>query len=416
MSAPTPTAGPTAVRRGGLLAAFAVLLLAANLRPPVVGVAPLVDQAREALGVSSGVAGLLTSLPVLCFGLLAPVAPRLARRWGLERLLVAALVVLAIGIALRLVPALAVILVGSVLVGTAIAIGNVSLPTLVKRDFPHRTGAMTGAYSMVLTGGGAVAAAVTVPLQRVTGLDWSFTLGLWGLLTLVTLVVWLPRARRRTVPPPPAREGQTLRSALLRDPIAWQVTLFMGLQSLQFYAMSAWIPTIFVDAGRTPAEGGLLLSLAGFVGLVFSATAPSFAMRRPSQSAVVVTTTLFYVVGYVGLLAAPGSLAALWMVVLGIAQGSNIALGLLLITLRSPDTEHTAELSAMAQGIGYTLAALGPFALGALHDASGGWTLPIVVMLVLVVPLVIVGWGAGRDRHVLGPASPAAPEPSRPGR
>jgi CP family cyanate transporter-like MFS transporter len=165
--------------------------------------------------------------------------------------------------------------------------------------------------------------------------------------------------------------------------------------------MSAWIPTIFVDAGRTPAEGGLLLSLAGFVGLVFSATAPSFAMRRPSQSLVVTTTTLFYVAGYVGLLAAPGSLAALWMVLLGIAQGSNIALGLLLITLRSPDTEHTAELSAMAQGVGYTLAALGPFALGALHDASGGWTLPLVVMLVLVVPLLVVGWGAGRDRHVL---------------
>ncbi|MEJ2890486.1 CynX/NimT family MFS transporter [Actinomycetospora aeridis] len=400
-AAPTPTAGAADVRRGGLLAAFAVLLLAANLRPPVVGVAPLVDQAREALGVSSGVAGLLTSLPVLCFGLLAPVAPRLARRWGLERLLVAALVVLAIGIALRLVSALAVILVGSVLVGTAIAIGNVSLPTLVKRDFPHRTGAMTGAYSMVLTGGGAVAAAVTVPMQRLTGLDWSGTLGLWGLLTLATLVVWLPRARRRTVPPPPAREGQSLRSALLRDPLAWQVTLFMGLQSLQFYALSAWIPTIFVDAGRTPAEGGLLLSLAGFVGLVFSATAPSFAMRRPSQSVVVVTTSMFYVVGYGGLILAPQSFSVLWMVLLGVAQGSNIALGLLLITLRSPDTEHTAELSAMAQGVGYTLAALGPFALGALHDASGGWTVPLVVMLVLVVPLLVVGWGAGRARHVL---------------
>lgn len=197
MSTGTTTAG---ARRGGLVTAFAVLLLAANLRPPVVGVAPLVDQAREELGVSSGVAGLLTSLPVLCFGLLAPVAPRLARRWGLERLLVAALLVLAAGTALRLVGVLAVILAGSVLVGTAIVEGNVSLPTLVKRDFPHRTGAMTGAYSMVLTGGGVLAAAVTVPLQRLTGLDWRLTLGLWGLLTVATLVVWVPRDRRRTVP------------------------------------------------------------------------------------------------------------------------------------------------------------------------------------------------------------------------
>ncbi|MHC1560202.1 CynX/NimT family MFS transporter [Actinomycetospora sp. C-140] len=396
----TSTTSPTAVRRGGALAAFAVLLLAANLRPPVVGVAPLVDQAREDLGVSSGVAGLLTSLPVLCFGLLSPVAPRLARRWGLERLLVAALLVLGVGIALRLVDALLVILVGSVLVGTAIAVGNVSLPTLVKRDFPHRTGAMTGAYSMVLTGGGAVAAAVTVPLQRITGLDWRWTLGLWGLLTVATLVVWLPRARRRTVPPPP-REGPPLWRALARDRLAWQVTLFMGLQSLQFYAITAWVPTIFVDAGREPTEAGLLLSLAGFVGLFFSAMAPSLAMRRPSQGWLIVLTCAFYVVGYIGLITAPGSLAVLWMIVLGIAQGSNIALGLLLITLRSPDTEHTAELSAMAQGVGYTLAAIGPFALGALHDLSGGWTVPLVVMLVLVVPTVLMGVGAGRDRHVL---------------
>jgi MFS transporter, CP family, cyanate transporter len=265
-------AASTAARRGGALAAFAVLLLAANLRPPVVGVAPLVDQAREDLGVSSGVAGLLTSLPVLCFGLLAPIAPRLARRWGLERLLVTALVVLAAGIALRIVDSLAVILAGSVLVGTAIAVGNVSLPTLVKRDFPHRTGAMTGAYSMVLTGGGALAAAVTVPLQRATGLDWRWTLGLWGLLTLATLAVWVPRARHRTVPSQPVGEAAAMRRGLLRDPLAWQVTLFMGLQSLQFYATSAWIPTIYVDAGRSPAEAGLLLSLAGIVGLVFSAT------------------------------------------------------------------------------------------------------------------------------------------------
>ncbi|PVZ14313.1 CynX/NimT family MFS transporter [Actinomycetospora cinnamomea] len=400
MSAPASSA-PAAVRPGGALAAFAVLLLAANLRPPVVGVAPLVDQAQADLGISSGVAGLLTSLPVLCFGLLAPVAPRLARRWGLERLLVTAMLVLAAGIALRLVDVLAVILAGSVLVGTAIAVGNVSLPTLVKRDFPHRTGAMTGAYSMVLTGGGALAAAVTVPLQRVTGLDWRLTLGLWGLLTLVTLVVWVPRARRRTVPPEPPGEGAAMRRAMVRDPLAWQVTLFMGLQSLQFYATSAWIPTIYVDAGRSPAEAGLLLSLAGVVGLVFSATMPSLAMRRRSQSGLITVLCAFYVAGYAGLILAPATVPALWMVLVGVAQGSMIAMGLLLITLRSPDTAHTAELSAMAQGVGYTLAAVGPSGLGALHDLTGGWTVPLLVMTVLVVPTVLMGIGAGRDRHVL---------------
>ena len=152
---------------------------------------------------------------------------------------------------------------------------------------------------------------------------------------------------------------------------------------------------------RSRAEAGLLLSLAGIVGLVFSATMPSLAMRRRSQGGIVTATCVFYLAGYAGLILAPGSLPALWMVLLGVAQGSNIALGLLLITLRSPDTAHTSELSAMAQGVGYTLAALGPFGLGALHDLSGGWTVPLAVMAVLVVPTVVVGIGAGRDRHVL---------------
>jgi MFS transporter, CP family, cyanate transporter len=407
VTAPTdrPTAPGTATPRGGgFLLAVAILLLAANLRPPVVGVAPLVDQIRADLGVSSAVAGLLTSIPVLCFGLLAPIAPRLARRWGLERVLFAALLVLAAGIALRLVPLLVVLLAGSVLVGAAIAVGNVSLPTLVKRDFPTRTGLMTGAYSMVLTGGGAAAAAVTVPFERATGLDWRLTLGAWGGLTLVTLGVWALRLPRRGAPRPPGpatRPGGPLGRAVWRDRLAWQVTLFMGLQSLQFYAVSAWTPTIFIAVGRTPAEAGLLLSLAGVVGLVCSAVAPILAMRRRSQSGLVVGVCAFYLAGYAGLILMPGAAPALWMVLLGIAQGSMIALGLLLITLRSPDAAHTTELSAMAQGVGYTLAALGPFGLGAIHDLTGGWTWPLIVMAALVVPLVIVGIGAGRDRHVL---------------
>src|ERR1700712_793949 len=162
----------------------------------------------------------------------------------------------------------------------------------------------------------------------------------------------------------------------------------MGLQSLQFYAVSAGTPTIFIAAGRTPAEAGLLLSLAGVVGLVCSAVAPILAMRRPSQSGLIVGICAFCLAGCAGLLLAPGAAPGLWMVLLGVAQGSMIALGLLLITLRSPDAAHTTELSAMAQGVGYPLAALGPFGLGAIHDLTGGWTWPLLVMAVLVVPLV----------------------------
>ena len=377
----------------------------------MVAVAPLVGQIRADLGVSGAVAGLLTTLPVLCFGLLAPATPALSRRLGVETLLLVALVVLAVGIALRLVPAVGVILLGSVLVGSAIAVGNVSMPALVKRDFPHRTGLMTGAYSMVLSGGGALAAAVTVPLQRALDLPWAAALGLWGLLALGTVAVWTPqvlRARRRG---PVTVAGTAGSAGVWRSRLAWQVTLFMGLQSLHFYAVTAWVPTIFVDAGRTPAEAGVLLALAGLTGLVASSTAPSLALRRRSQSGLIVALCLLYPVAYVGLLVAPSRGAVVWMLVLGLAQGAMIALGLLMITLRAPDPTAVGELSGMAQGVGYVLAALGPFGLGALHDLTGSWTVPLLVMLVLVVPVTLAGAAAGRDRQV-SRAPSGSPTPS----
>ena len=389
-----------AATSGGVVLALSLLVVAANLRPAVVGVAPLVGEIRADLGISGAVAGLLTTLPVLCFGLLAPVTPALSRRLGVEFLLLLALVALVAGIALRLVPVVGVLLLGSLLVGAAIAVGNVSMPALVKRDFPHRTGAMTGAYSMVLSGGGALAAAATVPIQRALGSGWAPALASWGLLALVALVLWAPqvvRARRAGPLPPPTGPGA---AGVWRDPLAWRVTLFMGLQSLHYYALTAWVPTLFVDAGRTPAQAGLLLSLAGLVGLVASLVAPVVATRRRSQSGLVAGMCALYAVGYGGLLLAPSAGAVVWMVVLGLVQGANIALGLLLITLRARDAEQAGELSAMAQGVGYVLAASGPFGLGALHDATGSWTVPLLVMLVLVVPVALAGLGAGRDRHV----------------
>jgi CP family cyanate transporter-like MFS transporter len=382
----------------------AVLLIALNLRPAVVAVSPLLSQIRDDLDLGGAVGGLLTTLPVLCFGLLAPFAGRLSRRIGLETTLLAALLVLTAGILVRLVPTLAALLAGSVLAGIAIAIGNTLMPVVVKRDFPHRTGVMTGAYSTMISGGGALAAAVMVPVEHATGLGWRPSLALWAVLVALGIVLWVPwviRARRRAAAAPPTVPAAPVRG-LWRSPLAWQVTLVMGLQSLQFYALTAWAPTIFVDGGRTPTAAGLLLSLAGVSSLVTSAVTPVLAARSRTQHHLVVLLIALWVVGYLGLLLAPGALAPLWMVLIGLGQGVGISLGLTLITLRSPDAAHTSELSGMAQGVGYVLAAAGPLALGAIHDATGSWTAPVVTLLVLLVPLAVAGAGAARDRHVAG--------------
>ena len=395
----------------------AVLLIAGNLRPAVVAVSPLLSQIRADLGIGGAVAGLITTLPVLCFGLLAPFAGRLARRIGVETALFVALLVLTAGILVRLVPSLATLLAGSVLAGIAIAIGNTLMPVVVKRDFPHRTGAMTGAYSTLISGGGAVSAAVMVPLEHVTGLGWRPALGLWAIGAALAIALWVPwvaRARRRAAAAPPVAPAAPVRG-LWRSPLAWQVTAFMGLQSLQFYALTAWAPTLFVDEGRSPTTAGLLLSLAGVCSLLTSAFTPVLAARSHTQHHLVVALLALWGVGYVGLLLAPGGLAPLWMALIGLGQGVGISLALTLITLRSPDAAHTAQLSGMAQGVGYVLAATGPLALGAIHDATGSWTAPVITLIVLLVPLAVAGAGAARARHVGSAPAPApalAPEGS----
>lgn len=390
----------------------AVLVIAANLRPAVVAVSPLAAQIRADLGVGSAVTGLLTTLPVLCFGLLAPFAGRWSRRWGVETTLLVALVVLAAGVLLRLAPPFVALLAGSLLAGAAIAVGNTLMPVLVKRDFAHRTGAMTGAYSMTISGGGAVAAAVMVPIQGATGFGWRAALGLWAAFAAVAIVLWLPwvrrarRARReevRTGPAPTPVRG------LWRSPLAWQVTLTMGLQSLQFYALTAWAPTLFVDAGASPSEAGLLLSLAGLASLPTSALTPVLAARRPTQHHILVVLLVLWTVGYTGLVLSPLDPGWLWMLIIGLGQGIGISLGLTLITLRSPDAAHTSELSGMAQGVGYVVAASGPLLLGAVHDLTGGWTVPLLVLLVALVPLAAAGIGAARDRQVGETALEAEP-------
>lgn len=397
------------VRR--VVLALAVLLVAVNLRPAVVAVSPLVAEIRADLGLSSATAGLLTTLPVLCFGLFAPVAPRLARRIGPVPTLLAALAVLVAGVVLRLVPVTTALFAGSLLAGAAIAVGNVLMPVVVRRDFPRRAGSMMGAVSVLISGGGALAAAVTVPLEGVTGSTWRPTLALWALPALLALVLWWPaareshrahRARPSPEPSPTPGSGTGVATGRLRhDPLAWQVTLFMGLQSLQFYALTAWAPTVFVDAGHDPTTAGLLLSVAGVSSLSTAAVVPALAGRLRRQHALVVALLALWVAGYTGLLLAPqGAAAALWMVLVGLGQGIGISLALTLISLRSADAETTSRLSGMAQGVGYTLAAAGPLGLGALHDLTDGWTVPLLALVVLLVPLAVAGLGAARDRVV----------------
>ncbi|WP_435738890.1 MFS transporter [Cellulosimicrobium sp. PMB13] len=386
----------------GVAAVVAMLLAALNLRPAVVAVSPLLGEIRADTGLSATAAGMLTTLPVLCFGLLAPVAPVLARRWGLERALFAALVVLAVGFAVRLVPTTWGLFAGTLVVGSAIGVGNVLLPALVKRDFADRVGLMTGLYSMSLSGGAALAAGLTLPVANAAGLDWRGALATWGVLAVLGALVWAPRALHASVPAPTGfRDGgrPAGRRSVWRSPLAWAVTVVMGTQSLSFYATNAWLPEVFVSLGRTPEAGGWLLALCNLVGIAGSFATPVLGGRMRRQRGIGVVLVVLVGGGLLGLVLAP-SVAVLWVVLLGLGQGGGISLALMLMALRAHDAAHTSELSGMAQSAGYVLAACGPIGVGLAHDASGSWTLPLLLLVGVAVVQGIAVWFAGRDAHV----------------
>ncbi|MEW2529601.1 MFS transporter [Streptomyces sp. NPDC047071] len=400
-----PPSPPGVTGRRALYLGLGVVLLALNLRPALVAVSPLADVIRDDSGMSATATSLLTALPLLCFGLLAPVAPGLGRRFGMERALLGTMALICAGTALRMVDSVIALFAGTVVIGAGIAVANVLLPGLIKRDFPGRAGLMTGLYSMSLFGGAALAAGVTLPVRDASGMDWRTTLACWGALALLALVVWLPQVRSRTrVAAAAARQAAHPVRGLWRSPLAWQVTAYMGLQSLNYYAAAAWLPTLLQDSGMSAGDAGWMLSFSALLGITGSFVTPVIVGRRLSSALLSTLGALLCAAGYAGLLAAPVGGAYVWMSLLGLGQGAAISLALLFIVQRAPDARHVAQLSSMAQCFGYVLAATGPAILGAVHDASHDWTIPVAVLLVLLVPQVVVGVGAARDRHVRGTA------------
>lgn len=383
------------------LLAVAMLLLAFNLRPAVAAVGPLIHRIRADTGLSGGGAGLLAAVPVLCFGAMAPLAPALARRVGIIRTLVGALATLVAGLLLRIVPGLGFLFLGTVLAGTAIAVGNVLLPVLTRRNFPQRTGLITSVYTTALIGGAALAAAVAVPIANALGGGWRGGLGIWAAPAAVALGAWLLLLQlRRGAEPVSGGEDIAGPKALLHDRLAWALTLFFALQSAGFYATLAWLPSVFRSHGASEAEAGLLLGVSLVVGIGTALTVPALAARLWDQRALVVVFAAVAAVGWIGVLVVPMGAPFLWAVLLGLGQNALFPLALTMIVLRGGTVTSTAGLSTLVQTVGYLLAALAPLGIGALHDLTGSWTTPLLVLLALLVPQTLTGLVAGRRGHV----------------
>ncbi|MGB3329014.1 MAG: MFS transporter, partial [Thermomicrobiales bacterium] len=363
--------------------------------------------------LSATATGLLTALPIMCWATLSLLAPRVARRIGFDWSLIATMTMLATGILIRVIPAIWSLYLGTLVIGVALALGNVIAPASVKRDFPHKPGVMMSLYGVGMSLGGAVAAAVVMPIHLQGGLSWRATLGLLVIPALLAGIALLPRLRMRSLQAAhttvrTSGHAERDRPRLWGDRLAWQISLFFGLQSAIFYGLGTWAPTILTDHGISESTAGAIWASSQIGGIPASFIVPLLIQRgMPIRRLVVVIAGLF-TIAISGMLVAPALsplLTAFWLILLGIAGSSAMACTLMLMVLRSPDTEHAAAISGMSQAVGYGIAAVSPFLFGMLHDLSGTWTVPTLVMLCTVIPITWAGLGASRERMLGSPRS-----------
>jgi CP family cyanate transporter-like MFS transporter len=407
--APSPPRTRRYARNGVLLVA-GVLAIAFNLRAAITSLPPLFPELSARLHLSPAAISVLASLPVLAFGVFSGVAAPLSRRFGEERVLGGALAVLAAGLLLRGAAPGALLFPGTALAAAAIALLNVLLPSLVKRRAPERAGLLIGLYLLSLSAGSIIASLIAVPVYNQTGSSVPISLAVWALPALAAAVVWLPQRRYRTVPGTPAAaphdSGETHQPRrpaapaaplkLSRYALTWQVTAYMGLQSLTFYAELSWVPTMFRDRGVSAGGAGTLLALMSLGGAAGSLLIPVLAHRARNQQALIAGTVAVSAAGLAGAWFAPLGGAAAWVLLLGLGQGASLGLAIFFTMARAPDPQVAASLSGFAQSVGYLVATTGPLATGFLHSALGGWTVPVAVLLVITGLQLTPGWQAAR--------------------
>ncbi|MFU2487012.1 MFS transporter [Thauera sp. WH-1] len=392
-----------------MLLLVGILLVATNLRAPITGLAPVLSSIQDAFALGTARAGLLTTLPLLAFALVSPLAPWLARRVGLERALFGALALIATGIVLRSAGQAWSLFAGTAAIGAGIAVGNVLLPSLLKRDFPSRIAAVTGAYALTMGVAAAIASAAMFPLATGLGLGWSGALLTMLVLPVVAMLLWWPQLGPAAAAAPIVAAPRG--APVWRHALAWQVTLFMGLNSFVYYVMIGWLPAILTSRGYSPLEAGSLHGWMQLASAVPGLLLGPLTQRLKDQRLVALAMSLLVAAGLLGLQLLP-QLAGLWVACSGFGSGACIILALMFMGLRTDNARQAAALSGMAQCVGYLLAAFGPPLIGGVRELSQDWSLALTLCVALSLAMAVFGMLAGRDRRIHeddgGRAAPSA--------
>ncbi|WP_027126561.1 CynX/NimT family MFS transporter [Gelidibacter mesophilus] len=376
-----------------------VLFVAINLRPALSSIGPLINMIRQDVGLSDTLLGLLTTLPLIAFGVVSTITPLFTKRFGIGNTLLGALILLTAGIIIRSVGGIFELYLGTTLLGIAIAFGNVLIPALIKRNFPHKAGFVTSLYSGIMSLGAAFAAGLSVPLAIELNLGWRGSLAVWGMLAVLALIIWIPNIKRinRTAP---RRSFKEAIKKLSGSVLVWKLALYMGLQSFAFYVILAWLPAILIDRGFDAAYAGWMLSLSQATGIVGAIIIPLWAGSRKDQRLVIVSLIIVEAIALIGLMLPGIGMVELWVGLVGMVLGGTFGLALLLIVLRSKDAETAAELSGIVQSIGYFIAATGPFIVGVIYDLTSQWNYALILLIIVAIIKLVMGIDVGKDRKV----------------
>jgi len=389
------------VKKFSFLALLGILLTTLVLRPPVASVGPLVDELITKLNLGALEVGVLTSIPVFCFGIGAFASPAIVRRFGLDKTLLVIQILIAIAIVGRVWFGFIGLLVGTTVIGLAIAVANVILPSIVRARFPEKVGVITASYTMTLAIAASFSAITAVPFSETLG-GWQGSLFVWVVPALAALVVWSTQVRGTTHVEVSAEHEVEEARSVRRSPITWWIVAFFGIQSLGFYAILAWLPSLLIDGGATPVEAGAILGITTIVGVPFGVLLSSNLKRFKSLSYPASISSGFTTLGML-LLFTPYPLVA--GIVIGLGQASTFPISLNMISTKAKSEAQTTELSTISQGYGYLAAAVGTFAFGWLHDISGSWVLPILLLVSLSTVQMGAGFVAGRNGKIEIPAT-----------
>lgn len=374
-----------------------IIIVSINLRTSIASVGPLIPLIREDLGLSNGLAGFLTTLPLVTFASFSLVAPSIGQKLGMGRAVFLGILILAVGMIIRVLGGIELLLFGTALTGIGIVIANVLLIPLIKVRLPNRIGLMTALLATMMSLFAAISAGFSVPIAVDLALGWRGSLSSWSIFMLIALIVWIPQLNR-----PKAGMHTTAVGTknVWKSRLAWQVTMFMGCQSVMYFTLMAWLPDMLVSRGWSPVEAGAVSSLTQLISLIGSYFAPSILIKLKQQSGIILAVGIAYIVGFLALFLEIEWITYLSLAIIGLGMGASLSIAYTLISLRTSEDQTTAKLSAMVQSSGYYLAALGPFLFGFSLDLFGSWNILIWFLVFFSVLFSVFGMLAGRDRKI----------------